>query len=141
MTRADRGALAAAARALRARDLSREALARRLASAGFEEDDRQAALERLSQVGIVDDLRLARARAERLAERGWGNAGIAARLAVDGIGREEAETALSELVPERDRALALAARLGSLPANRLAGRLRARGFAEEAIRVAVGPDD
>jgi regulatory protein len=137
MAAPDRGALDAAARALRARDLSRGELARRLAAAGFEEGETEQALDRLSEVGLVDDLKLARSRAERLARRGWGNRGIAARLAAEGVGREEIDAAVAELEPERERALALAASSAATPARRLASRLRSRGFGENAIRVAL----
>jgi SOS response regulatory protein OraA/RecX len=137
VARPERGPLDVAARALRARDLSRKALGRRLATAGFDEEDRRETLDRLCEAGLIDDLRLARSRAERLAARGWGDRGIAAKLAAEGIGREDADVAIGELAPERERAVSLAGAARSVPPARLASRLRARGFGEEAIRSAI----
>ncbi|MDQ3858086.1 MAG: RecX family transcriptional regulator, partial [Actinomycetota bacterium] len=86
--------------------------------------------------GVVSDERLARARAQALAERGYGDAAIAARLEDDGVGREHAEAALAELLPESERASAFVRPEGD-PA-RAARRLARRGFRRESIETALG---
>ena len=65
-----------AARALQHRDRSRQQLDQRLARAGVDEAERAEALETLERVGYVDDGRYAQARAESLAQRGYGDVGI-----------------------------------------------------------------
>jgi SOS response regulatory protein OraA/RecX len=129
-------ALGAATRSLARRDLSARRLRERLAARGICAPAAEAALGTLTSAGVVDDERLARSRAAVLADRGWGDAAVAARLEQEGIGPEPARAALSELPPERERAAALAA--GS-PDRRAAWRLLARrGFSSESIEHAVG---
>lgn len=129
-------ALGAATRSLARRDLSSRRLRERLHACGIRAPAADAALATLESVGIVDDARLARARAAALADRGWGDAAVAARLEQEGIGPEPARAALSELLPEPERAAALAA--GS-PDPRAAWRLLARrGFSSDSIEHAVG---
>ena len=95
-------ALARAGRALRHRDLSRQALAERLPALAREE-----ALDVLERNGYLDDARAATGRAAWLAERGWGDEAIRVRLEQEGFAGEPLAAALGELDPEPDRAKAL----------------------------------
>lgn len=114
-------ALRVAARALRHRDFSRQALAERLPAAAREE-----ALDTLERSGLVDDARTAASRASWLAGRGWGDEAIRYRLEQEGFGGEPLEEALAALEPEADRARAF------LAAGRTERWLATRGFATEA---------
>ena len=67
-----------ALRALRAADRSRAELEARLEGAGVEEAERRETLDSLERLGYLDDARTAALRAERLAERGYGDAYIRA---------------------------------------------------------------
>jgi SOS response regulatory protein OraA/RecX len=98
-------ALARAARALRHRDLSRQALGERLPAPA-----REAALETLERGGYLDDGRAAAARAAGLASRGWGDEAIRFRLEQEGFAGEALEGALAALEPEPERARALLGR-------------------------------
>jgi SOS response regulatory protein OraA/RecX len=126
--------LAVAGRALGTRDLSVAALARQLRRAGVGEDEIEETVGRLRSTGYLDDERVAHLRAARLAERGYGDAAIDARLEREGIGREARAAALGRLDPERVRAGRLAPGIES---KRLAATLSRRGFAEDAIEAAV----
>jgi hypothetical protein len=99
-------------------------------SRGVRRADATAAIETLAQAGAVDDGRLARARAARLAERGWGNAAIIARLHDAGISDEAVETALADLASEPIRAARLAA---DLPVRQAVAVLARRGFDPELV--------
>jgi SOS response regulatory protein OraA/RecX len=134
---ARRDAIAIAAAALARRDLSRDALTRRLEAAGVEADAAREVADRLASHGLVDDLRTARLSVQRLAERGYGDAAIAARLEREGIDGEHSEIVLRELEPEAERALRLARgqRWDDVP--RIARLLVRRGFGEEAVDAAL----
>jgi regulatory protein len=129
-------ALGAATRSLARRDLSARRLRERLDARGIRAPAAEAALTALASAGVVDDVRLARSRAAALADRGWGDAAVAARLEQEGIGAEPAQDALAELPPEPERAAALAAGTAD---RRTAWRLLARrGFSSDSIEHAVG---
>ena len=129
-------ALSAATRSLSRRDVSSRRLRERLAARGIQASAAEAALATLESAGLVDDVRLARSRAAGLADRGWGDTAVAARLEQEGIGPEAARAALAELLPEPERAAALAARAAD---RRAAWRLLARrGFSSDSIQHAVG---
>jgi regulatory protein len=125
-----------AARALRHRERSRQEIDDRLAKAGVGEDARAEALETLERVGYVDDARFARARAEALAGRGFGDEAIRADLERHGLAADEVAAALAGLESEPARAAVLVERLGRTPA--VAGRLARKGFAEESLETALG---
>jgi SOS response regulatory protein OraA/RecX len=131
-------ALATAVRSLRARPLSEQRLREKLRHRGVRPDVRQAVLGTLSEAGFVDDQRLARGRAAALAERGWGDAAIEARLAGEGLPPSEVEAALAELEPELLRAERLVAGLAPRKAWAL---LQRRGFDLETIDSALGDLD
>ena len=90
-----------ALRALRAADRSRSELDERLGRRGFDDDERREALDELERLGYVDDERTASLRAERLAERGYGDAYIRADLEHRGL---PPDAAIAALEPESDRA-------------------------------------
>jgi regulatory protein len=97
------------------------------------EDGQNDALETLERAGYVDDARFARARAEHLAARGYGNEWIRADLDGQGVGAEVAADAISGLDPEAERARGEWAKLrGGLAAARTMAR---RGFAEETLEA------
>lgn len=135
---ADEDPIEIAARALRHRDRSRREVEERLARAGIDEDRRTEALETLERVGYVDDERFAGARAEALANRGYGDGWIRCDLAGHGVAAGAVATAIAALVPEAERAVALVERLGRTP--KTAARLARKGFGADAIEAAVGID-
>jgi regulatory protein len=129
-------ALGAATRLLARRDLSSRRLRERLDARGIRAPAAEAALAALQAAGILDDARLACSRAAVLADRGWGDAALLARLENEGIGPEPARAALAELLPEPERAAAVAAGLRD---RRAAWRVLARrGFSSDSIEHAVG---
>ena len=129
-------ALAWAVRALRRRDLSRQALEERLGRAGLAPEERRAALATLERAGLVDDDRFAAARAESLAARGYGNEAIRWTLEREGVHPELAGRSIASLAPEPERAAAVVERRG--PGRATAAYLARRGFAEEAVEGALG---
>lgn len=128
-------ALAAAWQALRHRDLSARRLGERLERAGMSPAERAETVETLARLGIVDDERLARARAAALAERGAADAAIRHDLERQGLDRELVARALDELEPEALRAERIAAALGG--GVRAARTLARKGFGEESIEAVV----
>jgi SOS response regulatory protein OraA/RecX len=136
LRRADAGARAL--RALRHRDLATAELDARLERAGFSEAERGTTVARLADAGLVDDARLAAARAEILAARGQGDAAIRWDLERRGIAPDEVEAALALLEPERERAFRIVTERGSGPAT--ARFLARRGFDEDAVEGALGTD-
>ena len=130
-------ALDVAARALRYRDHSRRSLEERLARRDVRPDARDAALAALERAGLVDDARVATARAGTLAERGYGDAAIRFDLERQGVAGELVEGAVAALVPERDRARRLVERRGADP--KTARWLAGRGFDPVSVEDAMGP--
>lgn len=129
-------ALGAATRSLARRDLSARRLRERLDARGIRAPAADAALAALESAGVVDDARLAGSRAAALADRGWGDAAVAARLEREGIASEPARAALAELLPEPERAAALAEGTSDPRAAWLL--LARRGFSSDSIEHAVG---
>jgi regulatory protein len=111
-----------ATRALRHADRSRAELEERLAKRGFHESDVTVALDRLEELGWLDDGRTAGLRAARLADRGYGDAYIRADLERRSL---PVEAALAALEAERERALR--------HADRGAAWLARRGFDPEVV--------
>lgn len=128
-------ALHIAGRALRHRDLSRVRLAERLERASVTPAAAAESLAALEHAGLVDDRRVAWARAGSLAERGYGDEAIRHRLLAEGLGDALAEEALAGLEPETARAAHLIERRG--PGPRTARYLAGRGFGEEAVEAAL----
>jgi SOS response regulatory protein OraA/RecX len=131
-------ALAVAGRALRARDMSRARLAAQLEGAAVVPAAAAASLRTLEAAGVLDDERFARARAESLAGRGYGDAGIRHDLGGQGLARDVIERAMAALEPEPERARHLVERRGR--GARTARYLAGKGFAQESCEAALGPD-
>ena len=119
-------ALSVAARAVRGRDLSRERLVERLARNGVAPAAQAETVELLERAGIVDDDRVAHARAQALAGRGFGDAAIRDDLERLSVPAEAITAALALLEPERERASRAAARAGDV--QRAARLLARKGF-------------
>ena len=99
-------------------------------SRGVRPADAIAAVDTLTRAGAVDDERLARTRASNLAERGWGNAAIIARLHQVGISGEAVDGALADLASEPVRAARLVV---DLPVRKAVAVLARRGFDPELV--------
>jgi regulatory protein len=134
----------AALRLLTVRARSRKELERRLARRGFAERDIAAALDRLSEAGLVDDAAFAAAYAEHRSERGADSRLIAAELRERGVAPRLAERAAEAAVPLDERAErcheVAAARLARMEGlapevrfRRLAAYLDRRGYPPDLI--------
>lgn len=128
-------ALETAAGALRRRPLSVRGLEERLARREVAPPERARALETLAWAGLVDDERVAAARAEALAGRGLGDAAIRFALEREGFELNAVDAALERLEPERERAARVVADRGA--GVRTARLLARRGFGEEAVEAAA----
>ena len=134
-------ALETALGALRYRDLSADELKKRLASRGFDEVEREAALSTLTRTGLLDESRFAEGRARSLAERGAGDALIREKLARAGVASDLVSDVLAKVEPETERARRIVEARGLGP--RTARYLAAKGFSAETVSavVASGDDD
>ena len=130
-------ALGVAVQALRYRDHSRRSLEQRLARRHVRPDASNAALEALERSGLVDDARVASARAEALADRGYGDAAIRFDLERQGLEGRVVDEAVAALVPEPQRARRLVERRGADP--KTARWLAGRGFDAASVEDAIGP--
>ena len=124
-------ALETALRALRHRDLSEADLERRLAARGFDEAEREAALDTLRRTDLLDDRRFAESRAGALAARGSGDALIRYDLERAGVAAELVEHALALVPSEAERAGRVVERRGRGP--KTARYLRGKGFSDETV--------
>jgi regulatory protein len=131
--------LATAGRALAQRPLSRRQVSERLRRRGVAPPIERETLGTLATAGLVDDARLARARAAALADRGWGDLAIAERLRREGLEEGEVGAALADLSPEVGRAAALVA--GLTDPRKAWSLLARRGFSPDASEQAVGALD
>jgi regulatory protein len=131
-------ALEQATRALRYRDLSSHDLRELLERRGTAPFARDQAVATLETIGLLDDTRFARTRAENLAARGLGDAAIRFALDRQGVPRALADEVLAELEPELDRARRLVAVHGARP--RTARLLVRKGFGEDSIEAACAID-
>jgi regulatory protein len=132
----------AALRLLAVRARSRRELERRLERRGFAERDITAALDRLSEAGLVDDAAFAAAYAESRAGRGADSRVIAAELRERGVAPKLAERAAEAAVPVDERAErcleVAAARLARM--DGLAPEVRFRRLAAYLDRRGYPPD-
>jgi regulatory protein len=125
-----------ALRALRARDRSRRDLAQRLERAGIPSGEREEALDRLADAGLVSDARFAEARARALVERFAGDELIRRDLEQHGIDEEVVSAVLAALPPEAERAeRAFARRGGDVKALRY---LAGKGFSADSLERVGG---
>ena len=127
-------ALSAATRALARRDRSVVGLVEYLARRGVGRKERADAVERLGDLGYLDDARFAVGRARSLAERGYGDDAVRFELEREGVAADRIEAAVAGLAGERERALAVL-RGSRTP---LAGirKLAAKGFSADSIEAA-----
>ena len=128
----------AALRALRHRDLSVHELDERLRARGYEEAERDEAIEALLRTGVVDDARYAESRARQLAGRGAGDALIRHTLARAGVEAADADDALLTVAPEIERARIVVERRG--PGPKTARYLLGKGFSDEVVANAVASE-
>lgn len=134
MSKSDLGAFDRSLLILAGRPHSAVELSRKLRQRGHAGEEVEAVVERLRELGYLDD----RAFAQSLI--GWrsasrGRRAMASELAARGVAREVAQEVLGGLDPEAELEAArkLAARDRANPA-RAAARLRRRGFGEDTIR-------
>ena len=132
-------AVETALRALRFRDRTTAELDARLEQRGVGEAERELALETLERIGYVDDVRFARSRAERLVERGSGDALIRDDLERRGVAAETVAAVLAGIAPERERVARIVEQRG--PGMKTARYLAARGFDEDALEGIVAQGD
>jgi regulatory protein len=146
-------AMARAGRLLAARPRSSAELRARLERAEFGPATVDATVERLIELGLVDDRNFARQWVEERSRAGRGPVALRHELAAKGVDREVAEDALGAVAgDELSTATALAAkhlrRVGGSPlrtqAARLAAMLARRGYppevCEEAVRAVLPPE-
>lgn len=138
-------AYALALRFLGVRVRSRRELADYLIRKGCEPEDIEAALERLVELGLVDDRRFAEAWiADRQAVRPRSRLRLAQELAAKGVAREVVEAALQEIEPDQEvEALKnLIQRKQKLPAygdeRKLVAYLQRQGYRWGLIKEALG---
>ncbi len=94
-------------------------------------DARADALASLADAGLVDDARVAEARAQELARRGYGDAAIRHDLQRRRVPREIVAGALAELEPEAERVRRLVA--AQPPSQQMLRRLSSRGFSRDTL--------
>jgi regulatory protein len=128
----------AALRALRHRDLSVRELDARLQARGYDEPEREAAIETLVRTGVVDDARYAESRARQLAGRGAGDALIRHTLARAGVEPQVADDALLTVAPEVERARIVVERRGGGP--KTARYLLGKGFSDDVVADVVAAE-
>ena len=122
----------------------RAELADKLARRGFAEAAVSTALERLTELGYLDDLEAARSFArERVERQGWGPARLRAELQRRRVEDEEVARVVAETYPDGETALARAVaerfrERGRGGADRLARHLDRRGFSKAVIVEILG---
>ncbi len=135
-------------KALTRRGLSQRELERTLRDRGMDDDTIDVEVERLTRVGLIDDLALAQTLVATLQERkGLGRTGIAAELTRRMLAPTAIEYALElvdtgdELARAKELARKRASQLGSVDRDaavrRLSAYLARRGYSGSTIRAAV----
>lgn len=124
---------ARAIRLLNHRDRSRHELMRRLSEDGYSDAAADSVLERLAQLGAIDDERFADTLVRSKVASGWGLTRVRNALRTAGIDEQLAQGALEREYPpdELKRAREIASRIivsDAKGAMRLANRLIRRGF-------------
>jgi len=144
----------AALRWLERRSRSRADLERRLKNKGYKTDVVDRVLQRLTELGLIDDVCHAQLLLDSLLKRNLGYYGLVERLRRDGIAAELARQLVSERLAEdveaqhaRQLIDRLAGKWESLPARqryrKMYDYLRRRGFRDDVISdvLAAGADD
>ena len=124
-----------ALRSLRHRDRSAAQIDGHLAACGVSEDERVEALATLARTGLVNDLRFAETRAERLADRCAGDAFIRHDLLRVGVDAEVVEQVIAALESERERAERIVAGRGH--GAKTARYLAGKGFSQDIVHAVV----
>jgi regulatory protein len=127
-----------ALRALRHRNRSRHDLDQRLDRAGVTPDERSAALDRLTEAGLLSDDRFAEERARALAGRGASDALIRHDLRRQGVEHAAVEHAIAQLDSEDERAARIFERRGGGP--QALRYLAGRGFAADTLEHLADAD-
>ncbi|HVM97155.1 MAG TPA: regulatory protein RecX [Candidatus Acidoferrales bacterium] len=134
-----------AVRWLAARDRSSAEVHRRLEAAGVESTLVEATLQRLRNLGYVDDTRFASSYAEMAARRGHGSERVRSELEARGVNREAVEAAIgNSFENERELAQRALARHQTKPPTTANERARAarfllnRGFPEAVVLAIIG---
>ena len=128
-------ALGAATRALARRDRSVVGLADYLARRGVGRKERAETVDRLADIGYLDDARFALGRARSLAERGYGDDAVRFELEREGVAADRIDAAVAGLAAERERALSVLR--GSRSALAGIRKLAAKGFSADSIEAAA----
>ena len=126
------------------RDYSRAELRRKLTEKGFTDAAAEAAVDRLAELGFVDDARYAPIVGRHYAAKGYGRGRVRQELQRRGIAKELWDDALAEM-PEQDetvdkllRARLRGAELGDRAAlKRATDALSRRGYGWDEITAAV----
>ena len=132
-------ALSHATRRLRRRDLTVRRLDAELERRRVPPAARADAIGVLGRAGLLDDARVAEARATALAGRGLGNAAIRWDLERQGVGPDLAQRAIDGLEDERERAERIVRVRGA--GARTARFLAQKGFAQEVVEAAGGAEE
>jgi len=125
------------------RPLSQSELQKRLERKGFDRTLSLRAVERLVEMGALDDLAYARQYAENLTARGSGPRKIAFELKKRGLPSEFIDEALEDLPSPEDKLISfIASRCKALPldrkeAARISSALIRKGYSWEDIRAAL----
>ncbi|MBL8511204.1 MAG: regulatory protein RecX [Betaproteobacteria bacterium] len=137
--------ISAALKLLARRDLSRQEFSQKLAHAGYTDTDIQAAIAWCSDLGWLNESRLAENAAQRLSQK-YGNSRVAHTLRQKGLADEGIHQALAQLeTSETERARIIwAKKFQSLPQDahekaRQARYLQARGFGFDTIKKVLTP--
>ena len=96
-----------ALRLLDRRDFSRAELIKKLVEKGEAQEDAEAVVERLNQLGVVDDRRYAALVVRQYAGKGYGERRVRAELQRRGVPRELLDEALEEMPAQDDALLTL----------------------------------
>ena len=124
------------------RDYSRRELTKKLLEKGVAEADAAAAVERLTELGLVDDRRYAALVVRHYAAKGYGIRRVRQELQRRGISREDQEAAL-EAMPVQDETLLrlLERKLGGdfdrAAVKKAADAMARRGYGWEEISAAL----
>ena len=132
-----------AANVLSLRPYSRVGLYRRLIEKGVEADDAAYAVDRLTEVRLLDDLQYAQDVCRSCRSKGWGAVRVRQELRRRGVDEECIEQALDGFEPDGDKLRRfICARLGDQMPDRAALRrvsdgLYRRGFSWDEINEAI----
>ena len=142
VTRETLDAFARGAKLLAGRDKTTATVRADLSRRGYAPGEIDAAVERLTALGYLDDARWAASRARRELEAGWGEAGVLARLVAAGLDERLARQAVADAVGELGWSARAAAeallRQRRLEGARAARFLASRGFEPELVEQLLG---